>query len=143
MNLLWNGGSTLSFITFQQAKRLNLIGEKVRIEIVKVGGVVEQLESLRYNLTLLDKAGLAVNVTVLGIERISSDIKAINVDGVTKLFEHVSTQDIDRPNEGQINCLIGYEYMQHFIQSACKLWDTYCYFRTDSEQLLEAITPTY
>ncbi len=29
---------------------------------------------------------------------------------MTKLFEHVSTQDIDRPNEGQIDCLIGYEY---------------------------------
>ena len=36
LNVLWDGGSTLSFITFLQARQLKLIGEKVRIEIVKV-----------------------------------------------------------------------------------------------------------
>ena len=41
LNVLWDCGSTLSFITFRQARRLKLIGEKIRIEIVKVGGVVE------------------------------------------------------------------------------------------------------
>ena len=35
LNVLWDGGSTLSFITFLQARQLKLIGEKVCIEIVK------------------------------------------------------------------------------------------------------------
>lgn len=110
LNVLWDGGSTLSFITFQQAKKLKLLGSRVRLEIVKVGGIVEEIESFRYNLTLVDKAGLTNTVTVLGIERISSDIKAVNVNGVMKMFKNVGIQDIDRPNEGQIDCLMGYEY---------------------------------
>ena len=110
LNLLWDGGSTLSFITFQQAKKLKLVGEKVRLEIVKVGGVVEELESLRYSLALVDNAGSTITVSVLGIERISSDIKAVNVNGVIKKFKNTRIQDLDRPNEGQIDCLIGYEY---------------------------------
>ena len=43
LNVLWDGGSTLCFITFRQARRLKLIGEKVRIEIFK--GVVKEFLS--------------------------------------------------------------------------------------------------
>ena len=110
LNVLWDGGSTLSFITFRQARKLKLIGEKIRIEIVKVGGMVEALDSFSYNATLVDKAGLPTNVTVLGIERISSDIKAVDIDRVRKSFKSPKAQDVDRPKEGEINCLLGYEY---------------------------------
>ena len=107
--MLWDGGSTLSLITFRQARQLKLIGEKVRIEIVKVGGMVEELDLFRY-VTLVDKAGLPTSVTVLGIERISSDIKAVDIDGVRKLFKSQKAQDVDRPKEGEIDCLLGYVY---------------------------------
>ena len=58
----------------------------------------------------MDKAGLPTNVTVLGIERISSDIKAVDIGGVRKLFKSPKAQDVDRPKEGEIDCLLGYEY---------------------------------
>ena len=77
MNILWDGGSTLSFITFEQAKKLKLVGEKVQLEIVKVRGVDEELKSLRNNLALVNNAGSTITVSVLGIERISSDIKVV------------------------------------------------------------------
>ena len=68
------------------------------------------MDSFRYSITLLDKSGLAIKITVLGIERISSDIKAVNIDGVTRLFKNPKAQDVDRPKEGEVDCLIGYEY---------------------------------
>ena len=77
---------------------------------MKVGGIVEELDSFRYNVTLVDKAGLPTNVTVLGIERISFDIKAVDIDGVRKLLKSPKAQDVDRPKEGEIDCLLDYEY---------------------------------
>ena len=77
---------------------------------MKVGGIAEELYSFRYNVTLVDKAGLPTNVTVLGIERISSDMKAVDIDGVRKLLKNPKAQDVDRPKEGEIDCLLDYEY---------------------------------
>ena len=110
LNVLWDGGSTLSFITCQQARQLKLNGEKVCIEIVKVGGMVEELDSFRYNVTLVEKAGLPTNFTVLGNEGISSDIKAVDIDGVRKLFQSPKAHNVDRPKEEEIDCLLGYKY---------------------------------
>ena len=106
----WDGGSTLSFTTFHQAKQMNLTGRKVNLRIVNVGGVVEELQSCRYELSLIDNANAIVTISVLGIERISTDITPIEVGGVVKLFEGTSTRQLNRPEEGQIDCLIGYEY---------------------------------
>lgn len=86
-----------------------MIGEKIRIEIVKVGGVVEEFGSFRYSMTLVDKLGSVTKITVLGIERISSDIEVVNVEEVITL-KNLKAQDVDRPKEGEVDCLIGYEY---------------------------------
>lgn len=111
LNTLWDGGSTLSFITFRKAKEMKLTGHKVQLQIVKVGGTVEELESYRYNIGLMDKTNTVVTISVLGIERISTDIVSINIDGVLKLFKDTTVQDLrDRPDKGEIDCLVGYEY---------------------------------
>ena len=81
---------------------MNLSGRKVNLQIVKVGGAIEELESCRYDLTLIDKANTAITISVLGIDRISTDITPIEVSGVIKLLEGVSAQDLDRPEEGEI-----------------------------------------
>ena len=39
-NVLWDAGSTLSFITFELAGKLKLVGNPVNLEIVTVGGRV-------------------------------------------------------------------------------------------------------
>lgn len=110
LNVLWDGGSTLSFITFHQARKLRLTGHRVRLQVVKVGGEVEELDSFRYDLVLVDKEGSSVTVSVLGIQRISTDIRAVNVNGVLKVFEGFIVDELNRPEDGQIDCLIGYEY---------------------------------
>ena len=44
LNVLWDGGSTLSFITFQEAKKLQLQEQKIRLQIVKVGGEMKEFD---------------------------------------------------------------------------------------------------
>ena len=89
---------------------MNLSGRRVNFQIVKVGGAIEELESCRYDLTLIDKANTVITISILGIDRISTDITPIEVSRVIKLLEGVSAQDLARPEEGEIGCLIGYEY---------------------------------
>ena len=111
MNVLWDGGSTLSFITLRQAKKLKLTDRKVNLQIVKVGGTVEELQSYGYDLALIDRSNRIVTASVLGTEQISTDMVPIAVEGVVKLFKDTNVQDLsDRPETGEIDCLIGYEY---------------------------------
>ena len=110
LNVLWDCGSTLSFITFKQAKKLRLNGKRVRLQIVKVGGETRELDSYHYQLYFQDKGNKTVEVEVLGIDSISTDICEVKVDDIPALFDCISMSDLDRPNEGQIDCLIGYQY---------------------------------
>lgn len=45
LNVLWDGGATISFITFHKVKELNLDGEDVRLSNVKVGGLKKEMRS--------------------------------------------------------------------------------------------------
>lgn len=49
---------------------MNLRGHKVNPQIVKVGGVVEELQSCGYELCLIDNANAVVTISILGIHRI-------------------------------------------------------------------------
>ena len=57
-----------------------------------------------------DKDNKTVEVEVLGIDSISTDICEVKMDDIPALFDCISVSDLDRPNEGQIDCLIGYLY---------------------------------
>ena len=58
--------------------------------MVKVGGVNEKLISRKYKLTLIDKKGQELQIDVHGIDKITSDIQAINLDGIHRLFRNVT-----------------------------------------------------
>ena len=87
IDVLWDCGSTLSFITFELAKRLKLSDQKVKLEIVSVGGETNILDSRRYGLCLADKHGDTVTIEVLGIDNVSTDIVEVKSDGILKLFD--------------------------------------------------------
>ena len=110
LSILWDGGSTLSFITFEKAKQLKLSGEKVTIEIVKVGGDIKLLDSCRYDLYLEDKSGDTTGIEVLGIDAISTDIAEVKLDDIVVMFHELRQSKLDRPNNGNIDCLIGFQY---------------------------------
>lgn len=112
LNVLWDGGATISLITFNKAKELNLDGENIQLSVVKVGGSKEEIRSSVYTLPLIDESGKTVTFQVYGIDRISSPMQYINLEGVLHLFEGLNKDDIERP-EGEIDVLIGFEYAGH------------------------------
>ena len=78
--MLWDGGSTLSFITIEKARSLKLKGRPVKLKIVTFGGVQKTIDSELYKVTLLGKNGVKVFIEVLGIERISTPMNAVNFE---------------------------------------------------------------
>ena len=116
VNVLWDSGASLCFITNDKAKAKRLKGTKVELFIVKVGGDNEKITSNRYKLSLIDKQGREVQFDVYGIDKITSNIQSVTVDGIVQLFKNISKEDISRPS-GTIDVLIGYEYAAYHPQN--------------------------
>jgi len=109
INMLWDNGSSLCFIMNKRAKAEKLKGTKTELSLVKVGGVREQLVSYKYKIPLIDKKGQELQIDVYSIDKITSDIPAVNLNGVYELFKNVPKKEIERPT-GEVDVLIGYEY---------------------------------
>ena len=109
VNVLWDGGATISLITFRKANELGLEGKHINLSVTKVGGKSEQINSNKYELTLKDKKGKNVNFIVYGIDKISSEVRDIDISSTLKLFKNVNLKDLQRP-VGEIDILIGFEY---------------------------------
>ena len=107
---MWDPGSTLSFITFQLARELGLEGVPVVLEISTVGGEVTKLNSQRYSVSVFDTDGQDVRIDVLGIEKISTDIEWIDMEKVKQLFTNKEVREVDRPESGTLDLLIGFSY---------------------------------
>ena len=60
--MLWDSGSTLSFVTFVKAKEMKLKGKPVKLGIVVVGGQSETIESQIFKLSILKQDGKVVNI---------------------------------------------------------------------------------
>ncbi|KAJ7384836.1 hypothetical protein OS493_019513 [Desmophyllum pertusum] len=100
---------SLCFIAKDKAKAENLKGTDVELSSTKVGGNNEKITSKRFMLTLVDQQGQEVKFEMYGIDKITSDIQSIDIDGVTGLFKNIPKEDIMRPT-GVVDVLIGYEY---------------------------------
>ena len=109
VNVLWDGGSTLSLITFQKAKELHLKGKEIKLAVTKVGGETEEIASSKFELGLKDKSGKCVDVVLYGIDRISTELESIDLSGVSQLFPKSLLNELRRPS-GEIDVLIGFEY---------------------------------
>ena len=106
---MWDNGSTLSFITFSLAERLKLKGKALNLSLEVVGSQKIEFESFEYCIDVLNKSGELVQMYMIGIEKISSDIESIDIDKVAKLLS-VPEGSIDRPMHGEIELLIGVRY---------------------------------
>ena len=108
-NVLWDGGATLSLITFKKAKQLKLNGQDIKLAVTKVGGKTEEIMSSKYELALKDKDEKLVYVMLYGIDKISTDLESIDLSKITHLFKGVPMRELQRP-QGEIDVLIGFEY---------------------------------
>ena len=92
----------------------------MQLSIQTVGGNVTSVESCLYTVKLIDQSGEQIEVEVLGIERISSDISSINVNEIANLFS-INSDVIGRPMKGSIDLLIGVQYAgYHPVRQASK-----------------------
>ena len=97
---MWDPGSTLSFITFDLAEEeLKLEGVPVELEICTVGGAVTKVNSKKYCISVFDTNGQDVQIEVLGIETISTDVEAIDLTEVKKLFTNEEVKCVERPTD--------------------------------------------
>ena len=68
LNVMWDNGVSLCFITNAKTKAQKLKGTEVQLTLVKVGGKSETIKSQRCILPLFDKDGQEVKFTVYGID---------------------------------------------------------------------------
>ena len=116
---MWDSAASLCFITNNKAKEERLKGTAVNLSIAKIGGQYKTIRTVKYKLSLLDKQGKIVEFEVYGIDKITSDIERINMDGVTHLFKNVAQDELQRPT-GPVDVLIGYEYAAyHPVREQC------------------------
>ena len=109
VSTLWDNGSTLSFITKRMAKHLNLNGKRIKLTLETVGGSVTSLDTYEYEIIVQDASKELVSMYVIGIDKISSSITPVNIQNIAKLF-NISTSEISRPTEGEIDLLLGVRY---------------------------------
>ena len=79
---MWDGGSNLSFITNRKAKKMQLKGKTIDIQITKVGGTVEHINTYWYTIFIVDKLRKVVPINVIGIGCISSSIESVNMSNI-------------------------------------------------------------
>ena len=110
VNVLWDSGSTLSFITFDCAKHLNLHGKHVRLEATIIGGEIKTIESEEYTVYIKDAKGCKVPIKLFGINEISCTLSDVQMHEVVNLFPWIDNERVRCPVKGNINLMIGFQY---------------------------------
>ena len=108
-NVLCGAGSTISSITFELARRLNLKGKREKLQVIKMGGDVEKLDTYRYNVDLISQDDNLYKLEVLGLAKISSVILKINMNPILQQLKQVQANEVKRQEDGQIEVLIGFD----------------------------------
>ena len=104
---------------------LNLQGEEAKITVTDISGKQEEIISYVYYLPLIDSMGEIVHFRVYGIDRISTEIKAISIENVLHLFHDITGKSVRRPI-GEIDVLVGFD-MRAITQYMNNQWAICCY----------------
>ena len=108
LNVFWDSGSTVSLILNSKAKLHKLKGIPVSLTITTVGGVEKKECSRKYRVPLIDSKGCIRYVMAYGINRITSDISCLSIEGVINSF-NMPLNEVKRPC-GTVDVLIGFDY---------------------------------
>ena len=80
----------------------------VSCELVTVGGKVTIMNTILYEVELIDRDNQIHKIKMYEIEDICGKIEAADTGSLTKYFPSVTEEEISRP-VGAIQCLIGME----------------------------------
>ena len=110
VNVLFDSGATISLITFKRAKELQLPkGQREVLTVSKVGGTTEQVSTTIYSVPLIDTRNKTVYIQAYGIEKISTDIRKVDISKVLHLFPGSTYKNLTVP-QGEVDILLGMNY---------------------------------
>ena len=109
VNVIWDTAATISLITRETVKRLQLKPKcEVNLSIEKTGGIIDEVDSQVFEVPLKKREGTMEWIEVYSIEKIASSIDAMRWETVLELFR-LSVDQINIPT-GEIDILIGMNY---------------------------------
>ena len=73
--MIWDTGSTLSFILNQLAIKLKLKGKDISLAMLTIGQKITYIKSILYKIQLEDQQGKLVEFEVIGIDKIPSSCR--------------------------------------------------------------------
>ena len=114
LNCLFDNAATCSLITETAAKTLNLVGEKIMMEICTVNGR-KTIDSAIYHVPLIDSTNKKHIVVAHQVKAISDGLAKVYLSGVKNLFSP-SVQDkwesvTSRPT-WSVDLLVGLDFMR-------------------------------
>ena len=83
---LWDAGADISFITNSRAKQLNLRGKPVTLYVTTAGGQRRVIDSMTYNVEILDTFQNIHQLRVYGIDRITGAIADLDLHPIMNRF---------------------------------------------------------
>ena len=104
--VFFDNGSTAVIIREKFAARLKLRGRRCVQWLQVCGKPQEPWETVMYTVTIVDREGDCHSMQAYGMDKITSDIESVNIDGVTHFFPNIPAEDLQRPR-GKVNLLCG------------------------------------
>ena len=104
--VFFDGGSTIGLIRELFAKKLRLVGKKMRKLVQVVGQAWSVWETVQFAVTLVDQYGEKHLVKAYSIESITSPMDRVILDGIIHKFPDTRPLHVERP-EGQVDLLVG------------------------------------
>ena len=109
LSCLWDGGADISLITNTKARQMKLHGKPVILNMVTAGGQNSVVESMAYDLEILDKYQNIHTLNVFGIDSITKTVSDIDLKPVVRRFKNIKLEEIVYPS-GDVDVLISYDY---------------------------------
>jgi len=114
LNCLFDNGATCSLITESAAKTLNLVGEKIKLNISTVTDT-KAVDSAVYYVPLVDNNNNIHQIRALQVDSILEGLTSPNMSGVKSFFSSSIQRrwhDVSSRPTGSIDLLIGLDFLR-------------------------------
>ncbi|XP_030829745.1 uncharacterized protein LOC100891320 [Strongylocentrotus purpuratus] len=109
VNCLLDSGAQISLVKQSMAEDMGLVGKPITINITKIGGHVEEVQTKLYRMRLQSLKGKqAYGVSALGLECINDNVAEVRVDELARTF-HLK-KDLLHRGFGSIDVLVGTDH---------------------------------
>ena len=107
------------------------------MHMTKFGGSSEVIASDKFHLKLMDNYNNDIRLTVFGIDRISNDIVGINIEEFKSLFGDIVSTNINRPERGQIDYLVGFDLADYHPVKKSVVGGSHPYLMERSREIIK------